>query len=272
MLGALAGVGGGILLVPSLVLIFHLDMHVAVATSLVAVVATSTSAGSVYVGEGLSNMRLGMSLEVATTLGGITGGLLAIHMNPSVLGGTFCVLMAVTTVLMLRGKDASGKKGASGGRGATRNHGWEETGRLAGAYYDVHLGHVVHYQVSRIPLGSAISFLAGAISGLLGIGGGFMKVPAMSLGMRVPIKVAAATSNMMIGVTAIASLFVYFARGFVHPAVAVPVVVGIVIGALVGARLAPRVPAKIVRYLLAAVLAFVTIQMGIHAWRGTLGH
>jgi hypothetical protein len=275
-LGAVVGIGGGVVIVPALVLAFGFDIRVAVAASLVAVVATSTAAGSAYVGEGLANMRLGMTLEIATTLGGITGGLVAVLIAPSVISGLFAVMMVVTTVLVLRGRDDHGEldgtdlddddeADAGVEPGMPGLKGYETPGRLAGAYYDPHRQAMVAYEAERLEVGSGISFFAGALSGLLGVGGGFLKVPAMNLGMKVPLKVAAATSNFMIGVTAIASLFVYFARGYLHPLVAAPLAVGVVGGALIGARVSAHVSPTVLRRILAVVLLFVSLQMALNA-------
>ena len=263
-LGAVIGIGGGIVVVPALVLGFGYDIRVAVAASLVAVVATSTAAGAAYVGEGLANMRLGMSLEVATTIGGITGGLVAVAISPSVISATFAGVMVLTAVLVVRQGDPHGD--ADGHHGDEEiTTGWENHGGLGGAYFDDHTDTLVRYEAERVGLGSAIAGVAGLLSGLLGVGGGFLKVPAMTLGMRVPIRVAAATSNFMIGVTAIASLVVYFARGYVHPLIAVPIALGIVAGASGGTKIAARVSPATLRGVLAVVLVLVAAQMGLNA-------
>ncbi len=269
-LGSVIGIGGGIVLVPALVLGFGVDMRIAVASSLIAVVATSSAAGSVYVGEGLANMRLGMSLEVATTLGGITGGLLALRIPEHMLAGIFGALMLPLAVALMRRRPRRTTKIAVGTQ-AGPSKGWEERGRLAGGYFDANLGRVIHYQAIRLGLGGGLSFVAGMVSGLLGVGGGFLKVPAMTLGMHVPVKVAAATSNFMIGVTAIASLFVYFARGYVAPPVAVPVALGVTAGALGGTRIAAHISPRSIRWMLALVLAAVAIEMILRAFSVHLG-
>lgn len=258
LIGALVGIGGGLIIVPVLLYGFGYPPHASVAASLVSVVATSTSASTVYVRNGLANMRLGMSLEVATTVGGLAGGLLASQLSGSTLSGIFGVAMGVTAALMLRSRDVASK----GSKPATvSSHGWEEHGTLAGGYVDEHTGQLVEYRAERLGVGMSVSLVAGALSGLLGIGGGFLKVPAMSLGMRVPIRVATATSNFMLGVTASTSLFVYFARGDVHPRMCAPIAIGVVLGALVGARLMSRVPAVFLRRLVAVVLLVVGAQM-----------
>lgn len=280
-LGAIIGIGGGIVIVPILVLAFGFDIRIAVATSLVAVVATSTAAGSAYVGKGLANMRLGMTLEVATTVGGIIGGLVAVLISPSVLSGLFAALMALTAVAVWRGQSEHGPEevGESSdsiapdalAESEDEPIGWEEPGTLAGAYYDEREGALVRYEAQRLGIGAAISLLAGTVSGMLGVGGGFIKVPAMTEGMRVPIKVAAATSNFMIGVTAIASLFVYFARGYMEPYAAVPVALGVVGGATIGAATSAKVHPTMLRRILIVVLLFVAVQMALKAFGVDIG-
>jgi len=143
--------------------------------------------------------------------------------------------------------------------------GWEEPGMLAGAYVDEARGGLVRYRAKRLWVGSAVSLLAGSVSGMLGVGGGFLKVPAMNLGMDVPVKVAAATSNFMIGVTAAASVFIYFQRGYLEPLVAVPVALGVVGGSLVATRMASAAPPRLVKRILAAVLVVVAVEMGLRA-------
>ena len=270
-LGSLVGIGGGVILVPALSILFDIDLKIAIATSLICVVATSTAAGSVYVGRGLANMRLGMTLETTTTIGGIVGGILAVHVDPHNLAILFSAMMFLTAGLMLRTKrdkkrDTSAIVAAAEAdpdEGVTT--GWEEPRRLAGAYFDEHVGAMVRYEVVRVWPGAAIALCAGALSGMLGVGGGFLKVPAMNIVMRVPLRVAAATSNVMIGVTAIASLFVYFERGFVHPTLAAPVVLGVVVGSFGGSILSAKAPPIALRLVLATVLVVVAVEMMLRA-------
>jgi hypothetical protein len=211
-----------------------------------------------------------MTLEVATTLGGITGGLTAAFIDPRVLAGLFAVLMAVTAALMVRdpGHDTRTSHDGASENGAVTG---ETPGSLRATFLDRTSGEVVTYVPRHVPAGGAISFVAGVVSGLLGVGGGFLKVPAMTLGMGVPVRAAAATSNFMIGVTAIASLFVYFARGFVHPGLAAPVTVGIVAGALLGTMTAERSSPRFVRIVLAIVLIAVAVQMTLEALGYAIG-
>lgn len=324
-LGAVVGIGGGVVIVPALVLAFGFGTRVAVASSLVAVVATSAASGSAYTGSGQTNMRLALVLEIATTIGGLAGGIVAVLIAPKVIDGVFGAVMLLTAVLMLRGRSEEGGEetevvvamplaasGATspapgGGLGAAahgavdatgsrrapdagRAHGgtqravaqaaaeeaaalvasgeragWEERGHLGGAYFDLGHDRLVVYRAVRLWIGWAVSFVAGLLSGLLGVGGGFLKVPAMHLGMKVPIKVAAATSNFMIGVTAVASLFVYFTRGYVLPFVAAPLALGVAAGAYAGAKSSQHFPGRALGRILAVVLVFVAVQMALKA-------
>lgn len=270
LLGALVGIGGGLIVVPVLVLGFGVDFKIAIASSLIAVVASSTASGSVYVGKGLTNLRLGMLLEVATTIGGITGGLIAVYISSTFISALFAILMIVTCVLILRTKDPVRKPAVSASRVVSESA-KEDVGKLSGSYYDPYLNEDIHYDVKNVPLGSFISFFAGVLSGLLGVGGGFIKVPAMALGMKVPMKVAAATSNLMIGVTAISSLFVYFARGYVQPIIAAPVALGVVGGALYGTTLAQKISPILLRKIFAAILVIVAVQMILKALGVSVG-
>ncbi|MGA7273128.1 MAG: sulfite exporter TauE/SafE family protein [Acidimicrobiia bacterium] len=258
-LGALVGIGGGIVMVPTLVLAFGFDIKVAVATSLLAVVATSTGAGATYVRSGLTNLRLGISLELATTVGAILGGVVAIMLSPGVIAGVFSVVMVVSAILVWRQQDQTPAVAAHPTGTATSS-------AFSGTYVDALSDQTVVYHPRRFYAGAGISAVAGVLSGLLGVGGGFLKVPAMTLGMDVPIKPAVATSNFMVGVTAIASLAVYLSQGLVRPLIAVPAALGIAAGATLGSRLASaRVSARGVRGVLAVVMVAVAVQMGLQA-------
>lgn len=260
--GAITGIGGGIIIVPALILAFGFDFPSAVAASLVAVIATSTTTGGAYVGEGLTNMRLAMTLEVATTLGGISGGLLGVVMSERVLAALFAVAMAATAYLMAKSRSEHRVPA-----GPDQKHDVipKESGSLDARYLDPETGRKVVYHVQRVPLGMGVSYGAGIISGLLGVGGGFIKVPAMNLAMGVPIKVAAATSNFMIGVTAVSSFLVYLGRGEVHPVAITPLVLGTVAGGLLGSRLHNRFGDRPVQVTLAVILVFVALQMTLRA-------
>ena len=264
VLGALVGIGGGVVLVPALLLGFGLNIKVAVATSLVSVIATSTAAGSAYVKEGVANMRLGVVLEIATALGGLSGGLIAAVVPGSVIAGVFSVVMFITAVLLVRDVAPATLPTAAAATSAG------PTMRAMATSFDDQ-GELVAYQPRRLGAGMGVSSIAGVLSGLLGVGGGFVKVPAMNLVMGVPIKAAAATSNFMIGVTALASLTAYLARGDVDPAVAAPVALGITIGAVGGTRLSAVTASTKVKGVLAVVLVGVAIQMLFFAMGHRLG-
>ena len=209
--GAILGVGGGIILVPVLVLAFHVPIHYAIGTSIITVVATSSMAGSFNLERGTVNIRLGMLLEVATALGALGGGLLAGIASPRTLMTLFAVILAPVGVLMLR-------KGIQ-----------EESEPAEDAS---------QYRLRRLPVAMGLSLGAGTVSGLLGIGGGIIKVPALTLFCNVPARVATATSTFMIGVTAVASAFLYFGRGQVRPALSAVVILGVLAGSALGTQVA----------------------------------
>jgi uncharacterized membrane protein YfcA len=245
-LGALVGIGGGVVIVPALTILFGFDIKTAIAASLVAVVVTSITASGRYVRLGLVNTRLALTLELATALGGLAGGLV------------FGILLVVTGILSLRGR---GEHGEQVGAAGIERAGWETGRPLGGAFWDERTESMVSYTARRLPIGEGVSFIAGLASGLLGVGGGVLKVPAMNLGMDVPVKVAAATSSFMIGVTATAGLSVYLGRGFLHPGVAAPLALGVLAGALAGARFAGAASPRVLRTILGVILVLVAIVM-----------
>jgi len=253
MLGSLVGVGGGIIVVPALTLIFGIDIHNAIAASIVAVVATSTGAASTYVREKVANMRLGMLLEVATVAGALAGALLAVYVSPKALYVLFALLMAYTAGNMTQKSKAAGRELPPSPLADRLN--------LHGAYYDKALKQEVNYRVTRPVLGLVVSGLAGLASGLLGIGGGVLKVPVMNLFMGIPIKACTATSNFMIGVTAASGAAVYFMRGDVQPFVVAPVAIGVLFGAKTGARAMNHIHGNVLRIIFVIILSLTAIQM-----------
>jgi uncharacterized membrane protein YfcA len=267
--GSMVGIGGGLIVVPTLVLVFGVDIKTAVACSLIAVVASSTAAGSVYVGKGLTNMRLAMFLEMATVLGGISGGYIALSISPTLVSGLFSGLMLAIGFLVLKTKDQVTKVSSETVQlaiPASVNFGF-----LSGTYYDSFQKSVFSYQVVNHGFGAVVSFLAGILSGLFGIGGGFLQVPAMTLAMKVPMRVASATSNFTMGVTAVSSLFVYFSEGLVAPLIAVPVAFGVIVGAFFGTLLADKFSPKVLRNVLFALLIAAAIQMFLKSLGVSLG-
>ena len=269
LLGSLLGLGGGIVVVPALTLLLGIDIRYAIGASIVSVIATSSGAAASYVKEHMANLRVAMLLEVMTTAGAISGAYLTDSIPARGLYVIFGVVMAYTAFVMWRGKGAGG--------GADRPDKLADRLRLHGSYPDAAAGDgageggEVHYRVRRTPLGLAVSYFAGLISGLLGIGGGAVKVPTMTIAMGLPIKAATATSNLMIGVTGAASAGIYFMRGDINPAVAAPVAVGVLLGATGGSRLLGKIKSKWINYAFVAVVVWISIQMlvkGVRYERG----
>lgn len=254
--GALVGLGGGIIVIPMLTLLVGIDIRYAIGASIVSVIATSSGAAAAYVRDGLTNRRVGLLLETATTTGAVTGALVASYISAAALYIIFSVVISYSAVAMFRKRNSEQTVGVV-------NHPWAERLQLQGAYPDATLGRTVTYNVAGVPLAMVLMYVAGTVSGLLGIGSGVLKVPAMDLVMRLPIKVSSATSNFMIGVTAAASASVYFARGDIVPIVAAPVAVGVLVGAILGARVMKRVSGKIIRQVFVLILVVVAVQMGV---------
>lgn len=254
-LGSLLGVGGGIIVVPALTLLLDVDIRFAIGASIVSVIATSSGAAAAYVRERLTNLRVAMFLEVATTAGAITGALLAGFVGRRWLYVLFGALMGWSAVAVFR------KRNRGDPVPAVAASGLSDRLRLHGSYYDEALARQVDYQVARAGRGLGLMYVAGTTSGLLGIGSGALKVSAMDLAMGLPIKVSTATSNFMIGVTAAASAGIYFARGDIDPFIAAPVAVGVLAGAMLGSRLLGRLRSSSVRVVLVALLAVVSVQM-----------
>lgn len=248
LLGALTGIGGGILLTPILALHFGIPIREAIGTSLVAVITTSAASSSVHLQRHTTDIRLGMTLELATALGAAVMAYLVGYFNRNVLEGLFAAFLLYSSITM-----------------------FSKGGKLRGE--DVPLpqhGLIPPYEPQRYRLGLGASLVAGGLSGLLGIGGGPIKVPVMFIFMNVPLMVATATSNFMIGVTAAASAIVYYRRGDIMPELAAPLAVGVFLGSLLGARLAPRVHTRIVVYLLVTIMLYLAGHLVFHLLRGAL--
>jgi uncharacterized membrane protein YfcA/uncharacterized membrane protein len=257
VLGSLVGLGGGVLIVPLLTLAFGFPISFAIGASIISVIATSSGAAAAYVRDHMTNMRVGMFLELATTIGAISGALLAGLLSASLLSVVFGIvlLISVAPVLFKIGEELPQ---------GVKNDRWANWLELAGSYPDHRLGHEVSYQVTRTPYGLLMMYIAGVISGLLGIGSGTFKVLALDSLMRLPLKVSTTTSNFMIGVTAAASAGIYFSRGDIPPLLAAPVALGILIGALVGTRLLPHLSNKVLRFIFLPVIAVSALEMILH--------
>ena len=253
LIGALAGVGGGILVIPVLTFGFGVDIRLAVGASIISVIATSSGAAAAYVRDRMTDMRVGMFLELATTTGAVCGALLAAVVAPAflyVLLGV--VLLSSAAMQVTRLGEETPPTGPTSALAARL--------RLESSYLDRKLGREVPYSARRVPLGFALMWIAGVVSGLLGIGSGVLKVLAMDGAMRLPMKVSSATSNFMIGVTAAASAGIYLSRGDVDPRIAAPVALGVLAGALVGARLLQHISNRAVRLIFLPVLVVVGIE------------
>jgi uncharacterized membrane protein YfcA len=250
-LGALTGLGGGVVLVPLLTLAFGVDMRYAIGASLVSVIATSSGAAAAYVKEGFSNIRIGMSLEVATTLGALLGAFLVVHVPRSAIGVIFGILLLYSAYLSGRPQPDAAGNGSPDPLAARL--------RLNGSFPTE--SGPRNYNVYRVPTGFALMFGAGTLSGLLGIGSGAVKVLAMDQAMKIPFKVSTTTSNFMIGVTAAASAGVYLSRGYIDPVVAMPVMLGVLAGSLLGSRVLVRAQVRILRYVFSAVIVVLGFEM-----------
>ncbi|MCI0354995.1 MAG: sulfite exporter TauE/SafE family protein [Acidobacteria bacterium] len=251
--GALAGIGGGIIITPLLAIYFGLPLDQAIGTSLLAVIATSSATSAVYLQKHLTDLRLGMSLELASTIGAAAAAVAAGYLSRRAVAVLFIVFLLYSAANLLKRAWALTRKLAPSGQTSANS-------ASATAPPD--------YQPRRYPVGLAASFVAGILSGLLGIGGGPVKVPVMYLWMGVPLQVATATSNLMIGVTAAASAYIYYGRGDIPVATAAPLVTGVFLGSILGARISPRVRPVYILLLLAGVTLFLATQMSVKVYSG----
>jgi uncharacterized membrane protein YfcA len=250
LLGSLTGLGGGIIVVPMLNLAFGVDLHLAIGASLVSVIATSSGAAAAYVKDGYANIRVGMLLEVATTLGALAGVSIAAVVSPNAIAIVFALVLLLTAAQSLR---------------PVAEHLTESSSPLArklrlASTYPTPAG-LQAYEVRGVPLGFSLMLVAGALSALLGIGSGVVKVIAMDRAMHLPFKVSTTTSNFMIGVTAAASAGVYLNRGYIDPALALPVTLGVLGGALLGARMLAVARTRTLRLLFTTVMVVLAFEM-----------
>ncbi len=252
-LGALTGLGGGVVIVPVLTLLFKVDIRYAIGASLVSVIATSSGAAVAYVREGLSNIRVGMFLEVATTLGALVGAYLTSRISSHWIAIVFGAVLLYSAVSSWRSKSLQVDPGAKINNDLAVR--LKLTGTLPGA------GVGEAYTAQHVPLGFGIMFVAGTLSGLLGIGSGAVKVLAMDQAMKLPFKVSTTTSNFMIGVTAAASAGIYLARGYIHPEIAMPVMLGVLAGSLLGTRILVKTKVETLKHLFALVIVVLGFEM-----------
>ena len=255
--GSLLGLGGGVLIVPLLTLAFGLPLREAVGVSLVCVIVNSGASAGIFLERRTANLRLGMVLELFTATGALLGGLIAYLLDARLLAALFAALLVYVSITMFRQQRPAGgpSVGAAPAGDPTRSTSASVLDRLSGDGYRIH----------RPAGGVAGSIIAGVASALLGIGGGLVKVPVMHLVMGVPLRVATATSNLMIGITASTSAWVYLFRGDINPYVTGPMAVGVFVGATVGSRIASRVPLHALRVLFSIILAYTALQMARRA-------
>jgi uncharacterized membrane protein YfcA len=250
LLGALTGLGGGVVIVPVLALLFHIDLRYAIGASLVSVIATSSGAAVSFVREGFSNVRIGMFLEVATTVGALVGAFLTAHTSNHVIGVVFGLTLLYSAWSAFREHPRQAPTEANPLAQKLELHGDYPDGNGRQAYV-----------AQNVPAGFGIMFIAGVLSGLLGIGSGAVKVLAMDRAMKLPFKVSTTTSNFMIGVTAAASAGIYLSRGYIAPGLAAPVMLGVLAGSILGARLLIKIRVPVLRILFAIVIVALGVEM-----------
>jgi hypothetical protein len=260
LLGSLTGLGGGVVLVPLLTIFFKVDIRYAIGASLVSVIATSSGSAAAYVKEGFSNIRIGMFLEIATTIGALCGAFLAARVPTSAIAVIFGLVLLYSAYLSRKPRSASDRDVPPDPL-ATRL-------RMNGSFPEA--GGVRHYNVQRVPAGFGLMFGAGTLSGLLGIGSGAVKVLAMDQAMKIPFKVSTTTSNFMIDVTAAASAGVYLKRGYIDPGLAMPVMLGVLAGSLWGTRVLVKAETQWLRLVFSVVIGLLGVQMLVKGIFGTI--
>jgi uncharacterized protein len=250
-LGSLTGLGGGVVLVPLLTIFFHVDLRYAIGASLVSVIATSSGSAAAYVKEGFSNIRIGMFLEIATTLGALFGAYLTAKVSGNAIAIIFGAVLMYSAYVSRRTRPRTDVEQPPDPL-ATKL-------KMNGAFPDT--SGIRQYKVYRVPAGFGVMWIAGALSGLLGIGSGALKVVAMDQAMKIPFKVSTTTSNFMIGVTAAASAGVYLSRGYIDPSLAMPVMIGVLIGSLMGTRVLVKTQTKLLRLVFSVVIVLLGMEM-----------
>ncbi len=259
--GALLGVGGGVFIVPVMVLMFHLPVKVAVAASIVSVIATSNAGGSSYVDQRITNLKLAMALEIATTMGALTGSVLAIYLQQWLMLIIFSVMLAYMSYAAFTTRNLDDQKIASQAFAKAKPDRLSRYLQLHGSYHDLAANLDVQYVVNGSAIGAAVSYLAGLTSGMLGVGGGVLKVSAMNRYMNVPMKVAVGTSKLMIGVTAAVSSILFFLAGLIHFPVVAPVALGTTIGASIGTMVMNRLHSSLLKWIFTALMAYLAYGM-----------
>ncbi|MEG0371640.1 MAG: sulfite exporter TauE/SafE family protein [Clostridium sp.] len=253
-IGSLLGLGGGMILTPALTILFGVDIKYAIGASLISVIATSTGSAIAFIKDKIANIRIGMFLEVATTIGAIIGALLTGFLPSNILYIIFSILLIYSILNMIKNKNSNND-------GNIKPNKVSDKYSLKGEFYDKSINKTIKYSATNVYSGFSIMFGAGIASGLLGIGSGSFKVIAMDTVMKIPLKVSSATSNFMMGVTAAASASIYFFRGDINPVIAGPVAIGVILGSLIGAKLMQKLKNKTLRLIFIPVLTYLSIEM-----------
>ncbi|MGX5377848.1 sulfite exporter TauE/SafE family protein [Ligilactobacillus sp. LYQ135] len=264
-MGAILGIGGGMIITPIITLGMGLNIKYAIGASIIAVIATSSGSTIAFLKDDVLNLRVAMFLEIATSIGAIVGALLTGVFNPAVLYFLFGCLLLFSSFNMIR-KLRSGQEVLH--RAAPDK--WAQKLNLNSSYYDKNLHQQIDYEVENIPGGVAIMFGAGLASGLLGIGSGAFKVMALDNAMKMPLKPSSATSNLMMGVTAAASATIYFFNGSIRPEIAVPLSLGIIVGSAIGSRIMQHLPSRWIRIIFIPILLYLGLQMALKAFGVTI--
>lgn len=260
LVGSLTGLGGGVIIIPLLTLVLGVDIHYAIGASIISVIATSSGSAAAYVKEGITNIRIGMFLEIATTVSAVIGAVVTVFINPGYIAVIFGLILLFSAAMMVRKKVDRSDNDTSGKLAVFF--------KLNGTYPQN--GTVKKYAVHNVAAGFLMMFVAGVISGLLGIGSGALKVIAMDNIMRIPFKVSTTTSNFMMGVTAAASAIVYLHRGQIDPGIAMPVTVGVLLGATIGSKILLKTNTDKLKMVFAIVVTFLAVQMIYNGLSGRL--
>lgn len=260
VVGALTGLGGGVVIIPVLVLLFHINIHYAMGASLISVMATSSGSAVAYLREGYTNLRIGMFLETVTVVGALVGALLIGFVSKVFLAALYSVMLFMSAYLTIKRREEH--------ESYTDSHPWAVAFELEGTYPSNNNSQP--YYVQNVPFSLGIMGFAGLLAGLLGIGSGTLKVLAMDYGLRLPYKVATTTSNFMIGITAAVSAGIYFADGYINPAIAFPVMIGVVIGSFFGAKLLARIHTRVLRIVFSIAICGIGLEMLFKAMTGNI--
>lgn len=260
LVGSLTGLGGGVVIIPLLTLVLGVDIHYAIGASIISVIATSSGSAAAYVKEGITNIRIGMFLEIATTISAIIGAVITVYIDPGYIAVIFGLILLFSAAMMVRKKIDRSDNDTSGKLAVFF--------KLNGTYPTE--DGIKKYAVHNVLGGFVMMFLAGIISGLLGIGSGALKVIAMDNIMRIPFKVSTTTSNFMMGVTAAASAIVYLHRGQIDPGIAMPVTVGVLLGATLGSKVLLKTKTDRLKLVFAVVVTFLALQMIYNGLTGRL--